>query len=90
MLREDKLIHIFLDWINCVQVVLNVEQYSCDLLVDINELAIDSSYILFCLLTFFEDMVVAFVFLELKWFDDEWEVVVDLFQLTSIELFRLN
>jgi hypothetical protein len=59
------LVHIFINRVDSIKIILDINKDSSYLLINVDQLGIDNTYILFGLLAFFEDMVVAFVFLEL-------------------------
>ena len=90
ILFPDDLIHIFLNRDNGVHIIRNINKYFSGILVNINQVLIDISDMLLCILSLFEDVVVAFVFLELEGFVDEWEVVLDVLELLAVELLWLD
>jgi hypothetical protein len=71
ILRKDQLVHILLNRVDSLQVVLDIHQDLSDSLVDTSQLISKFPDLFLGILPFGEDMVIAFVLLELKGFDDE-------------------
>ena len=86
VLGEDELVHVFVDGVDGVEVVLDVQQDAGQVGVDGGELFVDGADAEFCLFAFAEDVVVALVFFQLERFNYEGEVVVDFLQLLAVEL----
>lgn len=66
VLSDNKFVHIIINRVDSVKIIFNVQEYPGDILVDALKFMIDTPNTLFCLLTFFQDMVVALVLLELQ------------------------
>ena len=63
VLREHQLVHILLDRVDRLQVVLDIHQDLSNSLIDLGQLYAETADLLFCLLAFREDVVVALVLL---------------------------